>query len=131
MVLAIDDDTQSLELVDATLSAEGMQVVTAVGGVEGLKAARSRHFDLIICDLLMSDVDGFDVIAALGDDPTTRGVPVVALTAHTLTAQERTRLSGKVIAVTAKDGTPGRMPELARTIGEITGLTTAKESLSV
>jgi signal transduction histidine kinase/DNA-binding response OmpR family regulator len=130
-VLAIDDDAQTLQLVEATLRAEGMAVVCAAGGVEGLRAARSVPVDLIICDLLMTDVDGFDVIAALHDDPATRDVPVVALTAHTLTAADRARLNGKVITVTAKDGTPGRMPELARTVGEMTGWTLARDSVKV
>jgi signal transduction histidine kinase/CheY-like chemotaxis protein len=130
-VLAIDDDAQTLQLVEATLRAEGMDVICATGGVEGLRAARSRPVDLIICDLLMTDVDGFDVIAALHDDPTTRDVPVVALTGHTLTAADRARLNGKVITVTAKDGAPGRMPELARTVGEMTGWTLARDSVKV
>ncbi|GGQ44830.1 hypothetical protein GCM10010166_11740 [Couchioplanes caeruleus subsp. azureus] len=122
-VLAIDDDAQSLDLIDATLSAEGIQVTTAGNGVDGLAAARSRHFDLIICDLLMPGLDGFDVIAALHNDPATRGIPVVVLTAHTLSATDKNRLSGKVIAIADKTGTADGLAEMARTVGELTGLT--------
>jgi signal transduction histidine kinase/CheY-like chemotaxis protein len=122
-VLAIDDDPHSRQLVNATLSAEGINVVTAAGGVDGLRTARAGHFDLIVCDLLMPDVDGFDVIAALHNDPTTRGVPVVVLTAHTLTDADKIRLSGKVIAVAGKTDNADGLAELAHTIGELTGLT--------
>jgi len=129
-VLAIDDDPHSRQLIDATLSAEGIEVTAAVGGVDGLRTARSRRFDLIICDLLMPDLDGFDVIAALHNDPATRGVPVVVLSAHTLTAADKTRLSGKVIAVAGKDDAVDGLTELAHTIGELTGMTLAPEDLA-
>jgi CheY-like chemotaxis protein len=130
-VLAIDDDPQSLDLINATLSDEGIQVVCAHGGVDGLRTARSRAFDLIVCDLLMPDLDGFDVIAALHADPDTCEIPVVVVSAHTLTAVEKARLSGKVVAITAKDGSAASMPELARAIGHLTGSTSAKEAISV
>ncbi|RSM74188.1 hybrid sensor histidine kinase/response regulator [Actinoplanes sp. ATCC 53533] len=122
-VLAIDDDPHSRHLIDVTLRAEGIHVVTATGGVDGLRTARAGHFDLIICDLLMPDLDGFDVIAALHNDPTTHGVPLVVLTAHTLTEADKTRLSGKVIAIGNKTGKADGLAELAHTIGELTGLT--------
>ncbi|MEV4642649.1 response regulator [Actinoplanes sp. NPDC049548] len=122
-VLAIDDDPHSLHLIEATLDGEGIEVVTAGGGVEGLRAARSRHIDLIICDLLMPGLDGFDVIAALHADPATRGIPVVVLTALDLTEADKDRLSGKVIAITGKTPTAQGLAELVDTIGELTGLT--------
>jgi len=122
-VLAIDDDPASLQLIDTSLSAEGIQVITADGGAAGLATAHARSFDLIICDLLMPQVDGFDVIAALHNNPDTRGTPVVVLTAHRLTDTDKARLSGKVVAVSGKGDDAGGLPELARTIGEVTGLT--------
>ncbi len=122
-VLAIDDDPQSLEIIDATLTAEGMRVVRGHGGAEGLALARTNDFDLIICDLLMPEVDGFDVIAALHNDPDTRGIPVVVLTAHALTDADKDRLSGKVIAFMSKAQTTTGLPDLAHLISELTGLT--------
>lgn len=122
-VLAIDDDPHSLDLIHASLQGEGIDVVKATGGVDGLRAARRHHVDLIICDLLMPDLDGFDVVAALHNDPDTRGIPVVVLTAHTLTEADKTRLSGKVIAITDKTSPAEGLPDLVRTIGELTGLT--------
>ncbi len=122
-ILAIDDDPQSLEIIDATLTSEGMRVVRGHGGAEGLVLARTNDFDLIICDLLMPDVDGFDVIAALHNDPATRGVPVVVLTAHTLTDADKDRLNGKVIAFMSKAQTTTGLADLAHLISELTGLT--------
>ena len=123
-VLAIDDDPHSLEIIETTLNAEGgVQVFRASGGAEGLALARSSRFDLIICDLLMPGVDGFDVIAALHNDPATNRIPVIVLTAHTLTEADKTRLSGKVIAAMSKGQAATDLPDLTHLIGELTGLT--------
>jgi signal transduction histidine kinase/CheY-like chemotaxis protein len=130
-VLAIDDDPVNLHLIDTTLSAEGIQVLRASGGATGLTMARTHRVDLVICDLVMPGVDGFDVIAALHDNPRTRGIPVVVLTAHTLTETDKTRLSGKVIAITNKDAAVNGLPELARTIGELTGLSLQDHTVPV
>lgn len=123
-VLAIDDDPHSLEIIDTTLTPEGVHVFCANGGAEGLAMARRSKFDLIICDLLMPAVDGFDVIAALHNDPATSRIPVIVLTAHTLTEADKTRLSGKVIAAMSKGQATTGLPDLTHLIGELTGLTT-------
>jgi CheY-like chemotaxis protein len=128
-VLAIDDDPHSRQLISTTLGAEGIDVTTAANGVDGLKVARSGAVDLIICDLLMPDLDGFDVIAALHNDPTTRGIPVVVLSAHTLTDADKIRLSGEVIAIAGKTDNVDGLAELATTIGELTGLTVSSDSV--
>src|SRR5207244_9636362 len=92
------------EMLDRNLRQEGLGVTFAHNGVDGLKLARKNRFDLIICDLVMPDLDGFDVVAALHDAPSTRDIPVVVLTAHDLSPADKVRLSGKVLAVLAKDG---------------------------
>jgi CheY-like chemotaxis protein len=79
-----------------------VQVVTTTAGVEGLRLARERTFQLIICDLLMPEIDGFSVIAALADNPATRQVPVLVITAHELTESDKTRLNGKILGVIRK-----------------------------
>jgi CheY-like chemotaxis protein len=121
-VLAIDDDPASLQLIETHLGAEGVTVVSARGGAAGLALAHARPFDLIICDLLMPDVDGFEVIAALHNNPGTRDTPVVVLTAHTLTETDKARLSGKVVAVAGKGGDRQGLTELTHMVGQLTGL---------
>ena len=104
-VLVIDDDPAVLTLMDRILNRHGLRVVTAGSGFDGLRLARRHPFDLIICDLIMPDLDGFTVVAALHDDPATRDVPVVVLTAHDLTDADKARLSGKILGVAAKGPT--------------------------
>ena len=100
--LAIDDDPTSLELVTTNLTNQGITVATATNGTDGLRQARNKHFDLIVCDLLMPDIDGFTVIAALDGDPATRDIPVLVVTAHDLTEADKKRLNGKILGVVHK-----------------------------
>jgi signal transduction histidine kinase/CheY-like chemotaxis protein len=101
-VLAIDDDPATLAVVEASLAAEGIAVVTASSGTDGLRMAREGRFDLVICDLLMPDIDGFTVISALDGDPATRHTPVLVVTAHDLTDADKARLNGKILGVLHK-----------------------------
>jgi signal transduction histidine kinase/DNA-binding response OmpR family regulator len=101
-VLAIDDDPLAIALIETILEPAGFSVVAALGGEEGLRAARAERPALIILDLLMPEVDGFDVLEGLGADPTTRGIPVVILTSKTIDARDRERLSEQVAHLARK-----------------------------
>jgi signal transduction histidine kinase/CheY-like chemotaxis protein len=102
MVLAIDDDPASVALVEAALAPEGFTVVPAYDGRQGLDLAREHPPDLVICDLLMPDLDGFGVVAALKAEPRTQEVPILVLTAHELSPDEKSRLNGKILGVVGK-----------------------------
>lgn len=77
-----DDDSVRLPLVD-TLEANGYAVQSAENGRLGIIAARENPPDLILCDVMMPEVDGFGVFQALSDDPDTGIVPFIFLTAKT------------------------------------------------
>ena len=115
-VLAVDDDPVALELVEAALRPEGFEVVRATGGRAALERASGERFDLVICDLLMPDLDGFEVVAALKADPATRDVPILILTAHPLSDAEKARLNGQILGIVDKDedGAAGLRRWLAR-----------------
>jgi CheY-like chemotaxis protein len=117
-VLAIDDDPATLDMIEATLRPDGHEVTRANSGQAALDIARLAPFDLVICDLLMPDLDGFGVVAELGADPRTRDLPILILTAHELTELERTVLNGRVLGVAAKGetGSQGLRDWLARAI---------------
>ncbi|MDQ1658437.1 MAG: hypothetical protein QOD41_3520, partial [Cryptosporangiaceae bacterium] len=101
-VLVIDDDSSTLRVVDTALKQQGYHVVTAASGAEGLRIARNQDFGLIICDLLMPDMDGFAVIAALEADPAREHPPIVVFTGKDLTATDRERLAGRTAGVIRK-----------------------------
>ena len=117
-VLAVDDDPAALDLIDAALKPDGFDVVRASGGREALDIAGSTAIDLVICDLLMPEVDGFEVVSGLKADPRTSDVPILILTGHELTDSEKSRLNGKILGVVAKGDSArdGLRAWLSRTI---------------
>jgi signal transduction histidine kinase/CheY-like chemotaxis protein/HAMP domain-containing protein len=79
-VLVIDDDATARELIADHLKAEGFSVVTAEGGAEGLKLAKELRPTAITLDVMMPDLDGWSVLAALRQDPELAEIPVIMIT---------------------------------------------------
>ena len=79
-VLVIDDDPTVRDLMERFLTKEGFSVVLAEGAVEGLRRAREIHPAAITLDVLMSDLDGWTVLAALKGDPELADIPVILVT---------------------------------------------------
>jgi signal transduction histidine kinase/CheY-like chemotaxis protein len=88
-VLIVDDDPIAIELVSTYLSEPAYKVLRANGGAEGIEVCRREMPDLIVLDLLMPGVNGFEVIETLKGDPATASVPIVVLTAKTLSSTDR------------------------------------------
>jgi two-component system cell cycle response regulator len=80
-ILIIEDNLANLELMTYLLSAYGHSVVTATDGWQGLEAARRVHPDLIVCDVQLPEMDGYEVARRLKSDPELRPTPLVAVTA--------------------------------------------------
>ncbi|PKL45372.1 MAG: hybrid sensor histidine kinase/response regulator [Candidatus Riflebacteria bacterium HGW-Riflebacteria-2] len=80
VILAIDDDPESLELIDRSLSREGFRVVCASSGVEGLKIARETQPDVIVLDVVMPGESGWDILLLSKTDPLISHIPVILLT---------------------------------------------------
>ncbi|HET6776340.1 MAG TPA: response regulator, partial [Actinomycetota bacterium] len=114
-VLAIDDDPVAIKLIETVLGEEGFTVVGALSGAEGVQAARTEQPSLIILDLLMPGTDGFEVVEQLREDPSTAEIPIVILTAKTITPEERERLTAHVAHLAAKASfSPAEFVELVR-----------------
>ena len=101
-VLAIDDEPPALDLIEKTLQPLGFQVIRASGGGEGIEIALSQLPDLILTDLQMPEISGFDVVVALRAEPATRATPILVLTAKDLTAADKAVLNHSVEAVLRK-----------------------------
>ena len=80
-ILVVDDERQNLDLMEAMLTSSGFDVLLAGGGEEGLRLAREQKPDLILLDLMMPGLSGFEVCARLKTDPQTGGIPVLFVTA--------------------------------------------------
>jgi len=80
-ILCIEDDSDMIDYLKLVLGKAGYEVLGALGGREGLEAMRREQPDLILLDLMMSVVNGADVLLHKKKDPTVQHIPVIALTA--------------------------------------------------
>ncbi len=80
-ILVVDDERHIVRLVQVNLEKVGYQVVTAYDGVEALEQVTKERPDMIILDVMMPRMDGFEVLKKLQADPQTRDIPVIMLTA--------------------------------------------------
>ncbi|HSR33033.1 MAG TPA: response regulator [Anaerolineae bacterium] len=94
-ILYIEDDLPSRILVRRVLEAEGHRVLEAADGLQGVEMARTERPELILVDINMPEVDGFEVTARLRAQPELGSVPIIALTANVMKGdRERTLAAG-------------------------------------
>ncbi len=105
-ILVIDDEPSARELLEGMLESTGYVVVTAADGAEGIELARSEHPNVILLDLMMPGLSGFDVVRALKSDQATSEIPILIVTAKDVTAEEQTMLHGHVVAILQKGDLP-------------------------
>jgi CheY-like chemotaxis protein len=118
-VLVIDDDLQAISLVKAVLKPFNVRVTAVDSARTGIEQALRNKPDLVILDLVMPGVDGFEVIAALRRDKDIGRIPILVHTAKVLTAEDRLRLDGKVESIVDKaEFQPERFLELLLKRGE-------------
>jgi len=101
-VLVVDDEPKAVELIAVRLMGLATTVLRASGGREAIDIARRELPDLIVLDLMMPEVTGFDVVAALRERPDTARIPILVVTAKKVTAQDRSRLKGHVTTIMEK-----------------------------
>ncbi len=80
-ILAVDDERHIVRLVEVNLQRAGYEVVTAYDGKEALEKVKSENPDLVVLDVMMPYMDGFEVLKNLKADPQTAEIPVIMLTA--------------------------------------------------
>ena len=83
-VLVVEDNLDNYELVRTILEIAGYDSFLAVNGRDGVEAARKQKPDLILMDMALPEMNGWDATKRIRDDPQTAHIPMVALTAHTL-----------------------------------------------
>ncbi len=101
-VLVVDDEDSVRRLVAETLAGYGLELREAADGEEALAEIGARIPDAIVLDLVMPNLDGFGVLERLQADPEWRSIPVVVLTAHRLSSDERARLRTRALGLLEK-----------------------------
>jgi len=103
-VLVVDDDPKAVELVSRHLESGHCTALRAYGGAEAIDTAIREHPDLIVLDLMMPEVTGFDVVNALKGKEETKVIPIIILTAKVITEQDRKELNSGVLKIIGKGG---------------------------
>jgi DNA-binding response OmpR family regulator len=119
-VVCIEDEPEMIDLVRLILGRKGFQVIGANGGVEGLDTVRREKPDLVLLDLMMPDMDGWEVYQQMKADAELRDIPVVVVTAK---AQSIDKVLGLHIAkvddyITKPFGPQELLESVAKILGE-------------
>jgi adenylate cyclase len=117
-ILLVEDDALQRELMCEWLVGEQWTVHEAANGRDALALLRANKPDVILLDLMMPEMDGFQIVAALQEEPLWRDVPVIVITARDLNAKDRERLNSGVHSVLLKN--TFRPDELVERIRELT-----------
>jgi len=80
-ILVVDDERHIVRLIQVNLEREGYQVLTSFDGKDGLQKAKTEQPDLVVLDVMMPYMDGFEVLKSMKADPATSSIPVIMLTA--------------------------------------------------
>ncbi|HYZ11877.1 MAG TPA: response regulator [Actinomycetota bacterium] len=117
-VLVADDDPVILRLIEVNLGLEGFEVETATGGEDAIAKAAQVRPDVILLDVMMPGVTGWDVAARLKADQATSNIPLVFLSAR---SQDEDKRKGEELGVAAYVSKPFDPVELVATIRRLAG----------
>ncbi len=122
-VLIVDDTKTLLSLIQVYLMGWGLEFVEAHDGLEGLRRARESRPDLVISDVRMPEMDGFELCAALRADPALHATPVVLLTSF---ADAGSREKGKLVGASAFLTKPVTVQDLRAVVSSVLKLPARK-----
>ena len=120
-VVCTEDEPEMIDLVRLTLGRKGFDVIGANGGIEGLETVQRERPDLVLLDLMMPDMDGWEVYQQMKADDDLRNIPVVVVTAK---AQSIDKVLGLHIAkvddyITKPFGPQELLESVEKIIGEV------------
>jgi CheY-like chemotaxis protein len=118
-VLLVDDEPDNVELLTRRLTRKGFVVVGVTSAADALAAAATRPVDVVLMDLKMPVMDGFEATRRLKADPATAHLPVIALTAHALQEDRERALAAGAIDYESKP------VDLDRLVGKVNAVLAA------
>jgi two-component system cell cycle response regulator DivK len=115
-ILLVEDQEMNRDMLSRRLMKRGYEVVIAVDGAEGVAKARSESPDLILMDMSLPVMDGWEATRTLKGEEATRAIPVVALTAHAMNTDREKALEAGCDAYETK---PVDLPKLLETMTKL------------
>ena len=111
-VLVVEDNLDNYELVRTILEMVGYDTFLAINGRDGVNAARKQKPDLVLMDMSMPEMDGWDATKRIRENPETAQIPIIALTVHTLPLEMKRALDAGVDAYLPKPYDAGQLIRL-------------------
>jgi two-component system, cell cycle response regulator DivK len=121
-VLLVEDNEMNRDMLSRRLTRRGFEVIFAVNGQQGVELARSERPDIILMDMSLPDLDGWEATRRVKADNATRSVPVIGLTAHAMSGDREKAIKAGC------DDYDTKPVELDRLIGKIERLLSAAKS---
>ena len=113
-ILVVEDDADNRRIVAKTLSVDGYEIIEATDGIQAIAHAQADHPDLILMDLALPNLDGWEATRRLKSDPRTRAIPVVALTAVAMRGDEEQARAAGCDDYISKPARPVAIREIVR-----------------
>jgi two-component system cell cycle response regulator DivK len=115
-ILLVEDNEMNRDMLSRRLERRGYEVTFAVDGREGVEKAKAGNFDLVLMDMSLPEVDGWEATRQIRSAPETKTLPVIALTAHAMAGDRERALEA------GADDYDTKPIELARLLGKIEAL---------
>jgi CheY-like chemotaxis protein len=125
-VLIVEDNELNRDMLKRRLQRSGCEVSIAIDGTDGMEKAASILPDVVLLDMSLPDLDGVDVLRSLKANPSTRLIPVIALTAH---AMEEDRNSALSLGFDEFDTKPVDLSQLLAKIERLVGTTASRKQV--
>ncbi len=116
-ILIVEDNEMNRDMLQRRLERKGYEIVCAVDGPEGIRLAEETLPDLILMDVALGEMDGWEATTQILSNPRTRHIPVIALTAHALDSDRRKSVEVGCVDFETK---PISLPDLLEKIGRHT-----------
>ena len=108
-ILIVEDDPEAAHILELSLKREGYEISIAMGGIQGLSAVESSRPDVVLLDLMMPDMDGFEVMKRTRAKPATADTPIIVVSART---QQADKLMAKQLGANGYLTKPYRRADL-------------------
>ncbi len=110
-ILVVDDDKKNRYLISFLLEKEGFEVVIATNGLEGIEAARKQQVDLIIMDIKMPKIDGYETTKRIRRLKKYKSIPIIALTSYAMVKDKEKAMKAGCTGYMSKPITPETFTE--------------------
>jgi CheY-like chemotaxis protein len=121
-ILLVEDNEMNRDMLSRRLQRQGMEVLIAVDGEQGVSLAKSEMPELVLMDMSLPVMDGYEATRRLKADPDTKGIPVIALTAHAMAGDREKSIEA---GCDDYDTKPVELPRLMSKIRALLGMADA------